>query len=90
MAIDGLKGYFEEHDDANNTIFRSKKDKYLTIIFTNEHQKLLYQEILKKKLIKILIEIMLKLNLNLLINYLYYILVNIRTLILLLDIKEFI
>ena len=56
LAIDGLKGYFEEHDDANNTIFGSKKDKYLTIIFTNEHQ--------------ILIEIMLKLNLNLLINYL--------------------
>ena len=25
-----------------------KKDKYLTIIFTNEHQKLLYKEILKK------------------------------------------
>ena len=37
LAIDGLKGYFEEHDDANNTIFGSKKDKYLTIIFTNEH-----------------------------------------------------
>ena len=66
LAIDGLKGYFEEHDDANNTIFRSKKDKYLTIIFTNEHQN---KEILKK-IIKILIEIMLKLNLNLLINYL--------------------
>ena len=49
LAIDGLKGYFEEHDDdANNTIFRSKKDNYLTIIFTNEHQKLLYKEILKK------------------------------------------
>ena len=25
LAIDGLKGYFEEHDDANNTIFGSKK-----------------------------------------------------------------
>ena len=48
LAIGGLKGYFEEHDDANNTIFRSKKDKYLTIIFTNEHQKLLYKEIFKK------------------------------------------
>ena len=69
LAIDGLKGYFEEHNDANNTIFGSKKDRYLTIIFTNEHQKLLYKEILKK-IIKILIEIMLKLNLNLLINYL--------------------
>ena len=41
-------GYFEEHDDANNTIFGSKKEKYLTIIFTKEHQKLLYKEILKK------------------------------------------
>ena len=41
LAIDGLKGYFEEHDDANNTIFGSKKDKYLTIIFTNEHQKII-------------------------------------------------
>ena len=38
LAIDRLKGYFEEHDDANNTTFGSKKDKYLTIIFTNEHQ----------------------------------------------------
>ena len=45
LAIDGLKGYF---DDANNAMFGSKKDKYLTIIFTNEHQKLLYKEILKK------------------------------------------
>ena len=26
LAIDGLKGCFEEHDDANNTIFGSKKD----------------------------------------------------------------
>ena len=69
LAIDGSKGYFEEHNDASNTICGSKKDKYLTIIFTNEHQKLLYKEILKK-LIKILIEIMSKLNLNLLINYL--------------------
>ena len=48
MAIDDLKGYFEEQDDANNTIFGSKKDKYLTIIFTDEHQKLLYKEIFKK------------------------------------------
>ena len=48
LAIDGLKGYFEEYDDASNTILKSKKDKYLTIIFTNEHQKLLYKEILKK------------------------------------------
>ena len=44
LATDGLKGYFDEHDDANNTIFGSKKDKYLTIIFTNEHQKLLHKK----------------------------------------------
>ena len=37
LAIDGLKGYFEEHDDANNTIFGSKKDKYLTIIFIKKN-----------------------------------------------------
>ena len=80
MAIDGLKGYFEEHDDANNTIFGFEKDKYLTIIFTNEHQKLLYKEIFKK------------INKNINVNYvkikfkstdkLPYILVNICTLIL--------
>ena len=29
LAIDGLKGYFEEHDDANNAIFGSKKDKII-------------------------------------------------------------
>ena len=81
MAIDGLKGYFEEHDGANNTIFESKKDKYLTIIFTNEHQKLLYKEILKKinkninrNYVKIKFESTDKLTL--------YILVNICTLIL--------
>ena len=78
MAIDGLKGYFEEHDGANNTIF---EDKYLTIIFTNEHQKLLYKEILKKinkninrNYVKIKFESTDKLPL--------YILVNICTLIL--------
>ena len=67
--------YFEEHDDANNTIFESKKDKYLTIIFTNEHQKLLYKEILKKKnkninrnYVKIEFESTDKLPLNILIN----------------------
>ena len=40
MAIDNLKGYFEEHDDENN--------KYLTIIFTSKYQKFIYMEILKK------------------------------------------
>ena len=75
MAIDGLKGYFEEHDDANNTTFASKKDKYLTIIFTNEHQKLLYKEILKKinkninrNYVKIKFESTDKLPLNILVN----------------------
>ena len=75
LATDGLKGYFEEHDDANNTIFESKKDKYLTIIFTNEHQKLLYKEILKKNnknsnrnYVKIKFESTDKLPLNILVN----------------------
>ena len=75
MAIDGLKGYFEEHDDANNTIFGSKKYKYLTIIFTNEHQKLLYKEILKKinkninkNYVKVKFECTDKLPLNILVN----------------------
>ena len=39
MAINNLKGYFEEFDD----------NKYLTIIFTCEYQKLMYTKILKKK-----------------------------------------
>ena len=75
MAIDGLKVYIKEHDDANNTIFKSKKNKYLTIIFTNEHQKLLYKEILKKKnkninrnYVKIKFESSDKLPLNILVN----------------------
>ena len=68
LAIDGLKGYFEEHDDANNTIFGSKKDKYLTIIFTNEHQKLLYKEIFKKIYKKKNLKSTDKLPLNILVN----------------------
>ena len=75
LAIGGLKDYFEEHDDANNTIFASKKDKYLTIIFTNEHKKLLYKEILKKikkninrNYVKIKFESTDKLPLNSLVN----------------------
>ena len=75
LAIDGLKGYFQEHDDTNNTIFGSKKDKYLTIIFTNEHQKLLYKEILTKinkninrNYVKIKFESTDKLPLNILVN----------------------
>ena len=69
LAIDNLKGYFEEHDDKNNIVGKSKNNKYLTIVFTSEYQKLMYTEILKK-LIKILIKIMLKLNLNLMKMYL--------------------
>ena len=42
MAIDNLKGYFEEHDDRNNIVEKAKNDKYLTIIFTSEYQKLMY------------------------------------------------
>ena len=48
MAIDNLKGYFEEHDDKNNIVGRAKSNKYLTVIFTSEYQKLMYTEILKK------------------------------------------
>ena len=75
LAIDGLKGYFEGHDDVNSTIFGSKKDKYLTIIFTNEHQKLLYKKIIKKinkninrNYVKIEFESTDKLPLNILVN----------------------
>ena len=52
-----------------------KKDKYLTIIFTNEHQKLLYEEIFKKinkninrNYVKIKFESTDKLPLNILVN----------------------
>ena len=48
LAIDNLKGYFEEHDDKNNIVGRTKNYKYLTIIFTSEYQKLMYTEIFKK------------------------------------------
>ena len=40
LSIDNSKGYFEEH--------KTKSNKYLTIIFTSEYQKLMYTEILKK------------------------------------------
>ena len=56
-------------------MFGSKKDKYLTIIFTNKHQKLLYNEILKKinkninrNYVKIKFESTDKLHLNILVN----------------------
>ena len=48
LAIDNLKGYFEEHDDKNNIVGRAKNNKYLTMIFTSEYQKLMYTEIFKK------------------------------------------
>ena len=48
LAIDNLKGYFEEHDDKNNIVGRGKNGKYLTIIFTSEYKKLMYTGILKK------------------------------------------
>ena len=48
LAIDNLKGYFEVHDDKNNIVGKAKNNKYLTIIFTSEYQKLMYTEILKK------------------------------------------
>ena len=43
LAIDGLKGYFKEHDDKNNIVGKAKNNKYLTIIFTSEYQKLMYK-----------------------------------------------
>ena len=48
MAIDGFKGYFEEHDDKNNIVGKVKKIKYLTITFTSEYQKLMFTKIFKK------------------------------------------
>ena len=45
LAIDNLKGYFEEHDDKNNIVGRAKNNKYLTIIFMSGYQKLMYTEI---------------------------------------------
>ena len=33
LSIDGLKVYFEQHNDEINMIFGSKKTKYLTIMF---------------------------------------------------------
>ena len=81
LAIDNLKGYFEEHDDTNNIVGRAKNDKYLTIIFTNEYQKFIYTEILKKinkNINKNYVKIKFKSSDNLSLN----ILVNIHTLVL--------
>ena len=86
-----LKGYFEEHDDKNNIVVRvkdqdnmlgkSKKIKYLTIIFTSEHQKLMYTKIFKeinKDVNKNYVKIKFESNNNVPLN----ILVNIHTLVL--------
>ena len=58
LAIDNLKGYFEEHDDKNNIVGRAKNDRYLIIIFTSEYKNFMYTEI------KMLIKITSKINLN--------------------------
>ena len=78
LAIDNLKGYFEEHDDKNNIVGKAKNNKYLTIIFTSEYQKLMYTEILKKinkDINKIYVKIKFESNGNVPLN----ILVNIHT-----------
>ena len=81
MAINNLKGYFEEHDDENNMVGKAKNNRYLTIIFTSEYQKLIYTEILKKinkDINKNYVKIKFESNDNLPLN----ILVNIHTLVL--------
>ena len=65
LAIDSLKGYFEERDDKNNIVGRAKNNKYLTIIFTSEYQKLMYTEVLKKLILILILKLILKLKLNL-------------------------
>ena len=80
MTINGLKGYFEEHDDESNIILGPKKTKYLTIIFTIEYQKFMYKEILKinKDINRNYVKIKFESNDNVPLN----ILVNIRNLVL--------
>ena len=81
LSISGLKGYFEEHDDEKDIILGPKKTKYLTIIFTSEYQKFMYQEILKnnnKNINRNYIKFKLDSNDNVPLN----ILVNIRNLVL--------
>ena len=80
-AIDNLKGYFEEHDDKNNVVGKTKNYKYLTIIFTSEYKKLMYTEILKKinkDINKNYVKVKFESNDNVSLN----ILVNIHTLVL--------
>ena len=80
MTINGLKGYFEEHDDESNIILGPKKTKYVTIIFTIEYQKFMYKEILKinKDINRNYVKIKFESNDNVPLN----ILVNIRNLVL--------
>ena len=81
LAVDNLKGYFEHHDDKNNIVGRAKNNKYLTIIFTSEYQKLMYTEIFKKinkDINKNYVKIKFESNDNVPLN----ILVNIHTLVL--------
>ena len=81
LAIDNLKGYFEEHDGKNNIVGKAKSNKYLTIIFTSKYQKLMYTEILKKinkNINKNYVKIKFESNDNVPLN----ILVNIHTLVL--------
>ena len=81
LAIDNLKGYFEEHDDKNNIVGKAKNNKYLTIIFTSEYQKLMYTEILKK-INKDINKNYVKIKFESHDNVPLYILVNIHTLVL--------
>ena len=77
LSISGLKGYFEEHDGGERGIvLEPKKTKYLTIIFTNECQKFIYKEILKKidkKINRNYIKIKFESNDNAPLNILIYI-----------------
>ena len=81
LSISGLKGYFEEHDGERDVVFGPKTTKYLTKIFTNEYQKFIYNEILKKinrNINRNYIKIKFESNDNVPLN----ILVNIRSLVL--------
>ena len=81
LAIDNLKGYFEEHINKNNIVGKAKNNKYLSIIFTSEYQTFMYTEILKKinkDINKNYVKIKFESNDNVPLN----ILVNIHTLVL--------
>ena len=81
LAIDNLKGYFGEYNNKHNIVGKAKNNKYLTIIFTSEYQKLMYTEIFKKSkkdINKICVKNKFESNDNVPLN----ILVNIHTLVL--------